>query len=119
MFMYNLLVGVLVHGEARLGVRQDLRQKALNTQVELMLSANSEKVRSDAANSVLSHTAPPPNQKIELQVSQKQDSVVDSLRAVTLDLVAETRKAIEAGAMTPQEAAHQRITIEGEAEVIE
>jgi hypothetical protein len=100
-------------------LNQDLRQKALNSQVELMLNAKSEKVRSDAANSVLSHTAPPPNQKIELQVSQKQDSVVDELRSVTMSLVAETRKAIEAGVLTPQEAAHQRITIEGEAEVVE
>ena len=100
-------------------LNQDLRQKALNSQVELMLNAKSEKVRSDAANSVLSHTAPPPNQKIELQVSQKQDSVVDELRSVTMSLVAETRKAIEAGVLTPQEAAHQRITIEGEVEVVE
>lgn len=99
-------------------LNQDLRQKALNTQVELMLGANSEKVRSDAANSVLSHTAPPVNHKVELQVTQKQDSVVDELRTVTLDLVAQTRKAIEAGVLTPQEAAHQRITIEGEAEVV-
>ncbi len=47
-------------------LNQDLYQKALNTQAELMLTANSEKVRSDAANSILTHLKQPETQKIEL-----------------------------------------------------
>ena len=36
-------------------LNQDLYQKALNVQAELMLTAKSEKVKSDAANSLLTH----------------------------------------------------------------
>ena len=39
-------------------LNQDMYQKALNVQCELMLTANSEKV-SDAANSILTHLKPP------------------------------------------------------------
>lgn len=40
-------------------LNQHLYQKAINVQAELMQTANSEKVRSDAANSILTHLAKP------------------------------------------------------------
>ena len=40
-------------------LNQHLYQKAINTQAELMQTAQSEKVRSDAANSILTHLAKP------------------------------------------------------------
>jgi hypothetical protein len=100
-------------------LNQDMYQKALNTQAELMLTANSEKVRSDAANSILTHLKQPETQKIELDVGMKQDSSIDQLRRATQDLVAETRQAIKAGVLTAQQAAHAPVVIEGEAEVVE
>ena len=92
----------------------DMYQKALNVQAELMVSANSEKVRSDAANSILTHLKMPETQKIELDIGVKQDSSIDALRASTLELVAMQRKMIQAGAMSAGEMAGSKLVIEGE-----
>ena len=92
----------------------DMYQKALNVQAELMVSANSEKVRSDAANSILTHLKMPETQKIELDIGVKQDSSIDALRASTLELVAMQRQMIKAGAMSAGEMAGSKLVIEGE-----
>ena len=96
-------------------LNQDLYQKALNVQAELMLTANSEKVRSDAANSLLTHLKQPEVQKVELNVGMKEDNSIAALREATLALVAQQRQALQAGAMSAQDVAHSQI-IEGEAE---
>lgn len=95
-------------------LNQDLYQKALNTQAELMLTAKSEKVRSDAANSILTHLKMPETQKVELNVGVKKDSSIDSLRQAMIDLVAEQKKAIQAGVFNAQQIAHTPVVIEGE-----
>lgn len=94
-------------------LNQDLYQKALNTQAELMISANSEKVRSDAANSLLTHLKPPETKKIELDIGVKEDSSISALREATMALAAQQREAIMAGAMNAQDVAHSKV-IEGE-----
>ena len=96
----------------------DMYQKALNVQAELMTHANSEKVRSDAANSILTHLKMPETQKIELDIGIKQDSSIDALRASTLELVAQQRAMIKANAMTAGEVAGSKLLIEN-GEVIE
>lgn len=96
-------------------LNQDLYQKALNTQAELMITAKSEKVRSDAANSILTHLKRPETQKVELQVGQKEDSSIDELRQATLELVKQQRLMMEAGQMTANEVAQSKVVIEGEA----
>ena len=96
----------------------DMYQKALNVQAELMVHANSEKVRSDAANSILTHLKMPETQKIELDIGIKQDSSIDALRASTLELVAQQRAMIKANAMTAGEVAGSKLLIEN-GEVIE
>ena len=88
---------------------QEARQKALNTQLELMTTANSEKVRSDAANSVLTHTKGPDEAKIEMDVNVKQDSSIDDLRAATLELVKAQREKIINGSATAKDVAHSKI----------
>jgi hypothetical protein len=95
-------------------LNQDLYQKALNVQAELMLSANSEKVRSDAANSILTHLKMPETQKVELNVGIKKDSSIDALRNAVIELAAEQKKAIQAGAMNAQQIAHAPVIIDGE-----
>ena len=95
----------------------DMYQNALNVQADLMLNANSEKVRSDAANSLLTHLKMPETQKIELDITTKEDSAVSELREATLHLVAQQRRMIEANAMSAQEVAHSSLklkVIEGE-----
>lgn len=95
-------------------LNQDLYQKALNVQAELMVSASSEKVRSDAANSILTHLKQPETQKIQLDVTTKPDSSIDALRRSTLELVAQQREMIKAGLANAQQIAHSSVLIEGE-----
>ena len=90
-------------------LNQDLFQKALNTQAELMVSAKSEKVRADAANSLLTHLKPPETKKIELDIGTKEDSSINKLREATMELARAQRLAIESGASTAQETAHSKV----------
>lgn len=96
-------------------LNQDLYQKALNTQAELMVSAKSEKVRCDAAHSLLTHLKMPETQKVELEIGVKEDSAIAALRATTMELARQQRLMLEAGAMNAQDVAHSRLVIEGEA----
>lgn len=100
-------------------LNQDLFQKALNVQAELMLTANSEKVRAEAANSLLTHLKKPETHKVELDIGMKEDQSIKALRDSTMELVAQQKQMIQAGAMGAQEVAHTRLTIDGEAEVVE
>lgn len=94
-------------------LNQDLYQKALNVQADLMINANSEKVRSDAANSILTHLKQPETQKMELQISAKEDGSIAALRESTMQLVEMQKKMIMSGAMNAQQIAHTKV-IEGE-----
>ena len=92
-------------------LNQDLYQKALNVQAELMVSANSEKVRTDAANSLLTHLKMPEKQKVELEIGIKEDSSIAMLRAATLELARQQRLTMEAGQMNVREVAHSKIQV--------
>ena len=100
-------------------LNQDLYQKALNVQADLMIHAKSEKVKTDAANSLLTHLKPPEVKKVELDIGIKEDSSIAALRATTLELARQQRLVMEAGAMNAQEVAHSRIIIDTEAKEIE
>ena len=95
-------------------LNQDLFQRALNVQADLMTNANGEKVRCDAANSLLSHLKMPETQKVELDISVKEDSAIAALRETTLALARQQRMMLEAGAMNAQEVAHSRLIIDVE-----
>jgi hypothetical protein len=95
-------------------LNQDLYQKALNVQAELMVSANSEKVRSDAANSLLTHLKPPEALKIEMEIGVKEDSAISQLRATTLELSRQQRLMIEGGMQNAEQTAHSRLTLDME-----
>lgn len=97
-------------------LNQDLYQKAINTQAELMIHAKSEKVRTDAANSLLTHLKPPEAQKIDLNIGMKPDKTIEDLRDATAQLVQQQKKMLETGLQDVQEVAHSRLIIEGEFE---
>lgn len=99
-------------------LNQDLYQKALNVQAELMISAKSEKVRSDAANSLLTHLKMPETQKVELDIGIKEDSSIAALRATTLELAKQQRLMVQAGAMNAQEVAHSKLVIDVESKEV-
>ena len=92
-------------------LNQDLYQKALNVQAELMMTAKSEKVRCDAANSLLNHLKMPETQKVELDLGIKEDSSIAALRQATMELVRQQRLMVEAGAMNAQEIAHSKVVV--------
>lgn len=92
-------------------LNQDLYQRALNVQADLMVNAKSEKVRCDAANSLLTQLKAPEVKKVELDIGVKEDSSIAALRATTLELARQQRLMLEAGAMNAQEIAHSRLEV--------
>lgn len=92
-------------------LNQDLYQKALNVQADLMISSKSDKVRCDAANSLLTHLKMPETQKVELAIGVSEDSSIAALRATTLALSRQQRLMVESGSMNAQEVAHSRLEI--------
>lgn len=99
-------------------LNQDLYQKALNVQAELMLTARSEKVRSDAAAHLLNALKMPEKQKVELEIGVKEDGSIAALRATTLELARQQRLMVQAGAMNAQEVAHSRLVVDVEAKEV-
>ncbi|WP_038345660.1 hypothetical protein [Acinetobacter sp. A47] len=89
-------------------LNQDLRQKALNTAVELMMTASSEKVRADATNIVLTHTKPPETQKVELDLGIKDSGVIEEIRKATFDMAVQQQQMIKAGLLTAEDSAQVR-----------
>lgn len=81
-------------------LNQDMYQKTLNIQFELAQSATSEKVRCDAANSILTHLKMPDKAKVELDLSGTATDAIKALQDTTMALVAQQRQAIEAGVAT-------------------
>ena len=90
-------------------LNQDLYQKALNVQADLMISANSEKVRTDAANSLLTHLKPPEVKKVELDIGVKEDSSIAQLRQATIELAQRQKQFLQSGMANAQEIAHSQV----------
>ena len=99
-------------------LNQDLYQKALNVQAELMLTAKSEKVRSDAAAHLMAALKMPETQKVELDIAVKEDGSIAALRATTLELARQQRLMVEAGAMNAQQVAHSRLVVDVESKEV-
>jgi len=97
-------------------LNQDVYQKAINTQLELMVTAKSEKVRSDAANSILTHLKKPEKAEIELNIGVQETSGMKELKDALTSMAEKQRELITSGATT-REVAHQPL-IEGTAKDI-
>ena len=95
-------------------LNQDLYQRALNVQADLMVNAKSEKVRSDAANSLLTQLKMPETQKVELDVKVKEDSSIGQLRQATLELARAQRLALQAGALDAGQVARSKVVIDAD-----
>lgn len=102
-------------------LNQDLYQRALNVQADLMVNAKSEKVRCDAANSLLTQLKQPEVKKVELEIGVKEDSSINALRQATLELARQQRLALEAGQMSAAEVARSKVVadvVDVEAKVV-
>ena len=74
-----------------------------------MMTASSEKVRSDAANSLLIHLKPPETKKVELDIGLKQGNEIDQLRDVLAQLTSQQRQMIQTGVVTATETAEYKL----------
>lgn len=93
----------------------DVFQKAINVQADLMLNAKSEKVRCDAANSLLNHLKRPEAHKVELNLGVN-GGAIEELREITAQLAAKQQQLIQDGVYSAKEMAHKPLTIEGKVE---
>ena len=94
----------------------DVFQEAINIQLEMARYAKSEKVRSDAANSLMTQLRPPEVRKVELDVKMSEDSSITALRETTMELVRQQKLALQSGAITADSAARSGLVIEAEYE---
>ena len=90
-------------------------QEALNVQFNLMNDENvSPKVRTDAANSLLTHLKPPETTKIELDIGVKEDGFISSLKEQMVELAATQARHIQMGISSANDIAKSNLIIDGE-----
>ena len=118
--MYNKFKLVnLVYAQAVIPthvLNQDKFQEAINHQFYLMKNAASEKVQSDAANSLMIHLKPPEEKQVNLNIGIEETDSIKELKNVIFELAQTQNKAIEAKTLTAGQIAASRII---EAEVVE
>lgn len=90
-------------------LNQDLYQKAINVQAKLMIDPLvSPKVRSDAANSLLTHLKKPETKQVELSLGMVENTGMTELNAMLMALAGRQQELIAQGATT-REIAHQTL----------
>ena len=94
-------------------VNAPLLQKAINVQATLMLTAKSEKVRSDAAACLIRELRDPEvKTSIKLNVAVQDNNLIQELNDRTMALAVMQQKMIEQGIFTSLEIAHQPLLID-------
>lgn len=94
-------------------LNQDLYQRAINTQADLMINAQSEMVRTTAANSILTHLSKPKEAGPLVNLNLAESSGMNELKDMLTVLAQRQRDLIQGGVST-REIAEQKL-IEGEA----
>lgn len=99
-------------------LNQDMFQSALNTQYEIMNDVSvSDKVRVEAANSILTHLKKPESNKAELKVEIGMNDGMKALEARLAEMAELQMKTIEGDAMSVQEVAALPLNIPDAVEV--
>ena len=93
-------------------LNQDLYQKALNVQADLMTNANSEKVRCDAANSLLTHLTKPKEVGPLINFDMRENSGMTELTKAITDLAQKQLEAVKSGVSVKDVAAHNIMDVE-------
>lgn len=88
-------------------LNQDIYQKAINTQAELMINANSEMVRMQAANSILTHLAKPKEAGPLVNIDMRETSGMNELKQALQDLAQQQQGLIKSGVGTKEVAAQK------------
>ena len=89
-------------------VNQDVYQKAINVQVDLMKNAQSELVRTQAANSILTHLAKPKDAVPQVAIQINQNTGMNELMDAMAALAEKQVNMIDHG-VTAKELAAQKI----------
>lgn len=89
-------------------MNQHLHQEALNVQADLMRNAASEKVRAEAANSILTHLAKPKEVGPLINFDMRESSGLADLKA-TLASMAQQQRDLIANGVPVKEITHQKI----------
>jgi hypothetical protein len=90
-------------------LNQDLYQKALNTQADLMVNSGSDMVRQQAANSILLHlTKPKEAMNVQLNLDVKESSGMNEMKEALAQMAKQQQQLIAAG-MTAKEIASSTI----------
>lgn len=89
----------------------DVYQKAINTQYELMTTAQSEKVRCEAANSILTHLAKPKEAGPLVNIDMRETSGMNELKNMLTQLAQTQQDAIKAGIATKDIAAQKLVGV--------
>ena len=92
-------------------LNHDAYQKAINTQVDLMTNAASELVRTQAANSVLTHLAKPKEAGPLINIDLRENSGMNELKDMLVKLATQQRDLITAG--VPTKVIAEQTIIEG------
>lgn len=90
-------------------INQDLHQKAINVLADLMINANSEKVRADSANSLLVHLKPPEVKKVELDIGVKANKEIDDMKLLLAELSAKQLAMMNSGVVDVTDVANTKI----------
>ncbi|MNO13170.1 hypothetical protein D3C76_27980 [compost metagenome] len=89
-------------------LNQDKHQEAINVLADLMINAQSEKVRSDSANSLLTHLSKPKESGFQLNINAQESSGMNELRDLLKNIAQQSIQNIEQG-QPIKEIAGQRI----------
>lgn len=92
-------------------LNQDVLQKAINKQVELMDGAKSEMVQHLAAKTLIETLKKPESKEVNLNIGAVEDKGVEELRALMVSLAERQKEAITSGIST-REIAHQKLMID-------
>lgn len=98
-------------------MNQDIYQRAINTQVDLMENSDSDKVRCEAANSLLTHLKKPDAVKAQLSLEVSDNSGMTELKDALLRMAQQQQELITAG-MTTREIAASPMIIDSTATVV-
>lgn len=90
-------------------VNQDLYQRALNVQADLMDTAQSELVRTQAANSILTHLSKPKDAVTNINLDLRENSGLTELKNTLAELAGAQIGAIQGGVSTKEVAGSKLI----------
>ena len=94
-------------------LNQDVYQKAINTQAELMANAKSERVRAMAADSILNHLKKPDAVAPLVNIDMRKDSGIEDMKKALVELAKKQQELIASGATT-KEVIEQELVMEDE-----